>query len=363
MENLSPKTKIAAGGGGGVVLAVAGTSFAMKWWAVVWFLVILIVLLLIVLGVYFVVRAVRKKKQGKQMYGDMEQNTTAAPRGMNANKLGQLDDLRRKFQEGVQAFKSRGKDIYALPWYVVVGEPGSGKTEAVRHCNVGFPPGMQDAFQGAGGTINMNWWFTNQAVLLDTAGRLMFEEIKTGENSEWNEFLKLLKKNRPRCPINGMLLVIPSDSLIKDTADRIEAKAGKIAQQFDTIQRILDVRFPVYVVVTKSDKVNGFREYFEGITDPTLQHQMMGWSNSDPLDTPFRPAEVEKHLQSVSDRLRKRRLGMLRDPIPEDQAHRRVNGQQRDGLLEDFVPRNHPQHEDQRHRQQEFPIPRQAPGG
>jgi len=40
---------------------------------------------------------------------------------------------------------------------------------------------MQDEFQGVGGTINMNWWFTNNAVLLDTAGRLMFEEVKPGE--------------------------------------------------------------------------------------------------------------------------------------------------------------------------------------
>jgi len=64
----------------------------------------------------------------------------------------------------------------------------------------------------------------------------------------------LLKKNRPNCPINGLFLVIPSDSLIKDSADSIQKKAGKIAQQLDVIQRVLDVRFPVFIVVTKCDK-------------------------------------------------------------------------------------------------------------
>src|SRR5438477_158638 len=83
----------------------------------------------------------------------------------------------------------------------IVGEPGSGKTEAVRHCNVGFPPGLQDQLQGVGGTLNMNWWFTNHAVILDTAGRLLFEEVEPGTTGEWQEFLKLLKKNRPNCPI------------------------------------------------------------------------------------------------------------------------------------------------------------------
>jgi type VI protein secretion system component VasK len=208
---------------------------------------------------------------------------------------------------------------------VIVGEPGSGKTEAVRHSNVGFPPGMQDEFQGVGGTINMNWWFTNHAVLLDTAGRLMFEEVKPGETSEWKEFLNLLKKNRPNCPINGLFLVIPSDSLIKDSADAIQNKAGKIAQQLDVIQRVLDVRFPVFVVVTKCDKVNGFREFFDGLTDPQLQHQMMGWSNPAPLDEPFKPELVDKHLEQVAGRLRRRRLGLLRDPVPENSEGRRTD--------------------------------------
>src|SRR5258706_10465335 len=184
---------------------------------------------------------------------------------------------------------------------------------------------MQDEFQGVGGTINMNWWSTNSGVRLDTGGRLMFEEVKPGEASEWREFLQLLKKNRPNCPMNGLFLVIPSDSLIKNSADEIAKKAGKIAQQLDTIQRVLDVRFPVFVIVTKCDKINGFREFFDGLSDPQLQHQMMGWSNPDPLDNAFRPDLVSEHLNQVVLRLRRRRLGLLRDPVPENPAGRRTD--------------------------------------
>src|SRR3954468_9883833 len=144
----------------------------------------------------------------------------AAPQGISEPaRRARLDDLRRNFEQGVEKFRAAGKNMYSVPWYVLVGEPGSGKTEAIRHCNVGFPPGLQDQLQGAGGTINMNWWFTNSAIILDTAGRLMFEEVAPGSSNEWQEFLKLLKGNRPSCPINGMLLVIPVDTLIKDSAD------------------------------------------------------------------------------------------------------------------------------------------------
>src|SRR6185295_91607 len=173
---------------------------------------------------------------------------------------------------------------------------------------------------------NMNWWFTNSAIILDTAGRLMFEEVQPGTTNEWNEFLKLLKQNRPNCPINGMLLVIPVDTLIKDTSEALEKKAGKIAQQFEQIQRILGVRFPVFVIITKCDLLNGFREFFDDLNDPQMQHQIMGWSNSAPLDERFDPVLVTSHLETVKQRLVERRQNLLFDPVhTEDTQARRID--------------------------------------
>lgn len=227
-----------------------------------------------------------------------------------------LDDLRRKFDDGVQKFRAAGKDLYSLPWYLLVGPAGSGKTEALRHCNVGFPPGLQDYLQGAGGTLNMHWWFTNHAVVLDTAGRMFMEGA--GPNAEegggeWAEFLKLLKRSRPNQPVNGMFLVIGADSLIRDKSEEIESKAGRIAQQLDTIQRTLDVRFPVFVIITKCDLIAGFREFFDNVSDPNLQHQLLGWSNPDQLDSPLRVELVEEHMKEVKQRLTARRLALVAD--------------------------------------------------
>ena len=327
-SNLPSPIKWILGATGIVALVGAGGAAGKgSWKLLLIFAAVLVGLLLLFVGGYLLWHYWQRKKQNARLRGELQQSTTATPRGISATDMAKLDSLRKKFEDGVEAFRSRGKDLYTLPWYAIIGEPGSGKTEAVRHCNVGFPPGMHEGdndtgYMGAGGTINMNWWFTNYAVLLDTAGRLVFEDVKPGETSEWKEFLKLLKKNRPYCPINGLLLVIPSDSLIKDSADQIAAKAGKIAQQLDVIQRVLDFRFPVYVVITKSDKINGFREFFEGLTDPQLQHQMLGWANPEPLDSPFKPEMVEKHLGVVAERLRRRRLGLMRDPVAETAPRR-----------------------------------------
>lgn len=277
----------------------------------------------LMMGLYRGILAMMARRKSAPMERSISSNAGMTPLGITEPaRRARLDDLRKNFDTGVEKFRAAGKNLYALPWYLLVGEPGSGKTEAVRHCNVGFPPGLQDQLQGVGGTLNMNWWFTNHAVILDTAGRLLFEEVEPGTSSEWQEFLKLLRRNRPNCPVNGMLLVIPAESLIRDTAEQIEKKGGRIAQQLDGIQRILGVRFPVFVLITKCDLINGFREFFDELTDPALQHQVLGWSNPEALDKPFNPELVEEHLRSVQHRLAKRRAGLLQDPINTENARK-----------------------------------------
>ena len=317
--------KVGAAGAGG--MAVTVLMYRLLPPQMFFYVMIGTALMGVVMGLFgWLVQRARKRK-AKPMEQSLKANSAATPQGVTEpGRRARLDDIRKNFEDGVEKFRAAGKNLYSLPWYALVGEPGSGKTEAIRHCNVGFPPGLQDQLQGVGGTINMNWWFTNHAVILDTAGRLMFEEVEPGGTSEWREFLKLLRANRPNCPINGMLLCIPADSLIKDTAEDLERKGAKIAQQLDQIQRALGVRFPVFVMITKCDLINGFREFFEDIKRPDLQHQMLGWSNPAPLDQPFNPEMVDQHLQTVADRLTRRRMGLLLDPVnTEDPSARRAD--------------------------------------
>jgi hypothetical protein len=325
--NLPTPIKILAGFlGGGSVLGIAWFIFDGNKTALL-IIALGMVLVFLLLAVYKALLGWMRKRRANPLTQGLAGNAAAAPQGISEPaRRARLDDLRRNFDQGVEKFRAAGKNLYSVPWYVLVGEPGSGKTEAIRHCNVGFPPGLQDQLQGAGGTLNMNWWFTNQAIILDTAGRLMFEEVAPGTTNEWAEFLKLLKTNRPNSPLNGMLLVIPVDTLIKDSADQIEKKAGKIAQQFDQIQRTLGVRFPVFVIITKCDLLNGFREFFDDLNDPQLQHQIMGWSNPAALDERFDPAAVTTHLDTVKKRLTDRRQQLLMDPVnTEDPQGRRVD--------------------------------------
>ncbi len=313
MEDDSKSKVIVGGFLGAIGLGAVATAVAVPKYGL-WLGLAIIVLALLIFGAYFLYRRMKARRQSRNFEGAIEAQTSASPRAISdPNRRAALDKLRQKFQSGLQEYKSRGKDVYKLPWYVIIGEPGSGKSEAIRHSGIDFPPGLQDELQGSGGTVNMDWWFTNRSIILDTAGSMIFNEAQAGEAPEWREFLRLLKKARPHCPINGFFLVLSVESLIKDSAEKIAQKASKLAQQLDLIQRTLDVRFPVYLLVTKCDLLTGFREFFDNIEDPLLQHQIFGWSNPDPLDSAFRPELVEQHLKIVSERVRRRRLALLRE--------------------------------------------------
>lgn len=282
-----------------------------------------------VIGLVLILLRARKVKKEAQRTESFEEAVKGTASGWDTGAAGgdpaeiaRLDNLRKQFQKGIDAFREYGKDFYSLPWYVMVGEPGSGKTEAIRHSDLRFPETLQDMLQGTGGTYSMDWWFTNQAVLLDTAGAMLMNPEAT---KRFEEFLKLLRTYRPDCPVNGLILAIPVDSLLADNPAKLEEKAKRIAQQFTIIQRALDVRFPIYLMVTKSDRLPGWREFTDAAGQQTFDREMLGWSNPADLDAPFDPAGIGHALDCIATRLEARRLALLADPVPRQAGNRRTD--------------------------------------
>ncbi|MCB1045315.1 MAG: hypothetical protein KDC35_20405 [Acidobacteria bacterium] len=185
--------------------------------------------------------------------------------------------MAQKWREANVNLKTAGLDMYTLPWYMLIGEPQSGKSTTLKFSGIKFPIGME-SISGGGGTRNCDWWFTEQAVILDTAGRLTFQEENATDAAEWNHFLNLLAKHRPYCPINGVMLVIPATSLLGDDAATRHMKARNISEKLLNIQRTLSIQFPVFVVITKADTIYGFTQFFNKL-NVDQQREMFGWSS------------------------------------------------------------------------------------
>ncbi|WP_027035535.1 type VI secretion system membrane subunit TssM [Mesorhizobium ciceri] len=183
--------------------------------------------------------------------------------------------LEARMNEAVAALKrSSGKRnfLYEIPWYVVIGPPGAGKTTALVNSGLNFPlAGSGDAqpVAGVGGTRSCDWWFTDQAVLIDTAGRYTTQDSNAeSDKRSWLAFLSLLKRARTRQPINGVILTISLADLINLDDPQLDAHVVEIRSRLREIHETLKVQFPVYLLFTKADLVSGFMDYFGGFDEP-----------------------------------------------------------------------------------------------
>ncbi|MBA1147254.1 type VI secretion system membrane subunit TssM [Ectothiorhodospiraceae bacterium WFHF3C12] len=210
-----------------------------------------------------------------------------ANRRLRAEITGQAEEdaagqeLRQRFEEAITFLRRSGKggDLYELSWYVIIGPPGAGKTTALVNSGLNFPLtekfGRQ-ALRGVGGTRNCDWWFTDEAVLLDTAGRYLSQDTDSGADSaEWRHFLELLGRYRKRRPINGVIVTLSAADLLTMTPESRHRHVMAVRRRLDEVQRTLGVQFPVYFLVTKCDLVAGFMEYFDDL-DLEARSQVWG---------------------------------------------------------------------------------------
>jgi type VI secretion system protein ImpL len=223
------------------------------------------------------IQARGKRKRNQQMLeGVLGQEAQAADPAQQESAE-ELEILRRRLQDAIGILKQsklggryNRQYLYQLPWYIFIGPPGSGKTTALLNSGLHFPLADElgdNALQGVGGTRNCDWWFTDDAVLLDTAGRYTTQDsYEAVDRAAWNGFLDLLKRHRRRRPINGALVAISIADLLQQTEMERLAHAKAIRMRVKELIDSFGMRFPIYVLFTKCDLLAGFNEFFEPLS-------------------------------------------------------------------------------------------------
>lgn len=220
--------------------------------------------------------------------------------------------LAERMKAALASLRSAGRStrnyLYSRPWYVIIGPPGAGKTTAIVNSGLRFPF-MDQSLKGVGGTRNLDFWFADEAVLVDTAGRYTTQDSDHAvDASGWKRFLALLKKHRPLQPINGVIVAIAVDELIRSDRARIDEHAAAIRRRLLELRESLEVAAPVYLMVTKADLLAGFTDYFadldfEGrraVLGATIPFKR-GRASAEDLVLAF-----DRMTQSVTDRQAKR---------------------------------------------------------
>ena len=197
--------------------------------------------------------------------------------------------------------------LYTRPWYMIIGPPGAGKTTALINSGLRFPF-ADSALKGVGGTRNLDFWFADEAALVDTAGRYTTQDSDAPADAKaWQGFLALLRKHRPLQPINGVLVAIGLDELLRADRVTLDSHASAVRRRLAELRKTLEVSAPIYVLFTKADLLAGFVEFYDDL-DVEGRRAVVGATLplGEAIDTRLLASEFDLFAQSVADRAAKR---------------------------------------------------------
>ncbi len=219
-------------------------------------------------------------------------------------------DLKNRWSEAMQELKrsrlkEHGNPLYVLPWYMVMGESGSGKTTAIESAGLNSQFAQINRVSGLSGTKNCDWWFFDEAIILDTAGRYAVPVDEIRDRDEWNIFLTHLRKYRKKEPINGLIVTVPVDRLLQSSPESNEEYGKTIRKRIEELMLVLGASFPIHVMVTKCDLIRGMTEFSDALPEKSL-NQAMGLMNNNRATESL--SFVDQVMGSVGDRLRDLRL-------------------------------------------------------
>ena len=222
-----------------------------------------------------------------------------------------IRDLQQSWRTAVRVLRTshlnkEGDPLHVLPWYLVLGASGSGKTSAVWGARL-LSPFAQGQGETAA-TANCDWHFYDQGIVIDTAGRYAVPLDPGSDHEEWRTFLSLLKKYRRTELINGVILTVSADRLAGDDSQELEDQGRQLRCRIDEMIRFLGINFPAYLLITKCDLISGMSEFCAQLPPDSLD-QPMGLLNQE-LDREA-PRFLDRLSAFVDERLRMLRLLLL----------------------------------------------------
>ena len=247
---------------------------------------------------------------------------SAETRARKSRMIALKDSLERSLQTRGGPRAAAEVDRLSMPWFMLVGTEGSGKKALLAATGLPLPYGPPvelDHSKKDGG----RWWTFEDAVVVEaptvralsksSASDLTAAEPAQADVSEsWNNLLHLLQRERPDSPLNGVVVAVSCADLIgsrRKSPEEMAEQAALLRGFLDRTRRVLGVRLPVHLLITRCDIVPGFRSFAETLPE-SRRSDIFGWSNPNPIEKPFDPAwaeqgatEVQHALETLHDEL------------------------------------------------------------
>lgn len=302
---------------------IFGAIFIALAWAVAlvypalhltWLAIVVTVVVVLGLVTWHAIKILTAKRAAARIESALQAEAREQAGRARPDLAPEIQAMTAEFERAVASLKSSrvgrsGRDaLGVLPWYVIIGPPGAGKTTALQNSGLKFPATRKARVRGVGGTRNCDWFLSNEAIILDTAGRWMTEDE---DRDEWLAFLDLLKRTRPKKPVNGMMVAVSITDLQGSEEETAEL-GRRLRERIDEVMGRLEMVVPVYLLVTKCDLIPGFVETFGELRDKE-RGQLWGFTLPIDASQEERLDLARQHVRDLSDVVEARAWKSLRE--------------------------------------------------
>ena len=121
------------------------------------------------------------------------------------------------------------------------------------------------------------------------------------DRGEWYRLSRLIKHYHGAEPSSGMIVALAADYLASQPDEKLRGDAGQVRERIEEAIQELGADFPVYVLLTRCDLIEGFAEFF-GVLPLRLLNQAVGWVDDPPAEDWWWAAARYGRLQACTGR-------------------------------------------------------------
>lgn len=265
--------------------------------------------------------AAEESEKASEAEKKSKDSAAAAPGSKDsaARRISGSEEVSKGAEEVIEFLKNsnlgeNGKGaVYSLPWYIVAGAPKSGKSSLVLGSGLNFqtlPSQRQSEQKFIRPTREIDWRVTSDAVFVDTAGHF---QTDSADSEDWAAVLETIKKHRSTRPLDGFILAVSTERILHADDKEIEEMAKTTRARLDEATKSFKTKFPVYLVFTHADAIEGFRDSF---STSKKEGENLIWGTTIPLEkSDNAQALFDGEYEILQESVMKRRLIRLSAPF------------------------------------------------
>ena len=152
-----------------------------------------------------------------------------------------------------------------LPWTLVMGNVGAGKTSVLREAELHILYQSYNHTHLRGKAFQ--WTLAEEGVFIDVPAQFCWQK-DVQQRFNFVAFVKALKKYRGRRPVNGVVLCVNVKEL---AASRMVDFQESMRARLNELQDRLGMRLPLYLMMTHADALPGFMQFVMRFTEQERQ--------------------------------------------------------------------------------------------